>query len=251
MFEELRLAKFEFQAIKGFMKTMLHVLAATAFVGIALFVWGQEAEQSVKPGINEKFLDVNLKVEEWLKRFEVESREVFHERQKVVEACGVKKGMVVADIGAGTGLYTRLFAEATGPEGWVCAVDVAPGFLKHIVARATQENQKNITAILCPENSVALPPNSVDLAFACDTYHHFEYPKGTMASLVSALKKGGTFVVVDFERIPGTSREWILGHVRAGKEVFRKEIEDAGLVFVEELKIDGFKENYFLRFKKE
>ena len=210
-----------------------------------------EVEQSVKPGINEKFLDPELMVDDWLKRFEVESRETFHERHKVVEACGVKKGMTIADIGAGTGLYTRLFSKETGPEGWVYAVDISGPFLKHIVARAQQEGQQNISAILSPENSTPLPPNSLDLAFICDTYHHFEYPKGTMGSLVKALKKGGTLVVIDFERIEGQSREWTMGHVRAGKEVFKKEIEDAGLTFVEEVKMEGFKENYFLRFRKE
>jgi hypothetical protein len=55
-------------------------------------------------------------------------------------------------------------------------------------------------------------------------------------------------VVIDFERIEG---KWTMGHVRAGKEVFRKEIEDAGLTFVEEVKLEGLKENYFLRFRKE
>jgi predicted methyltransferase len=212
---------------------------------------GKGLGESVKPGINEKFLDPELQVEDWLKRFEVESREVYHERKKVLAACGVEKGMVVADIGAGTGLYTRLFSEATGQEGWVYAVDISGRFLEHIVKRATQEGQKNISAVLCPENAVALPPNSVDLAFICDTYHHFEYPTATMSSLAKVLKKGGTVVVIDFERIPGKSREWTLGHVRAGKEAFRKEIEETGLVFVEELKIEGFKENYFLRFRKE
>ena len=123
--------------------------------------------------------------------------------------------------------------------------------LKHIVARAEQEEQKNITAILSPENSVSLPPNSVDVAFICDTYHHFEFPRGTMKSLIRSLKRGGTVVVIDFERIEGVTRDWLFGHVRAGKQVFRKEIEDAGLTFVEELKIDGFKENYFLRFRKD
>ena len=72
-----------------------------------------------------------------------------------------------------------------------------------------------------------------------------------MESLLGSLKPGGTVVVIDFERIEGVSRKWLLDHVRAGKEVFRKEIEDAGLTFVEELKIDGFKENYFLRFRKD
>ncbi|MDA0766074.1 MAG: class I SAM-dependent methyltransferase [Verrucomicrobia bacterium] len=209
------------------------------------------AEESVKPGINEGFLDPALKVEDWLKRFEVESREVFHARESVVAACRIRKGMTIADIGAGTGLYTRLFSEATGPEGWVYAVDISGPFLKHIVARARQEKQENISAVLSPEDSVALPPNSIDLAFICDTYHHFEYPKGTLASLVRALKKGGAVVVIDFERIEGQSREWVVGHVRAGKEVFRKEIEEAGLSFVDEVRIDGFQENYFLRFRKE
>ena len=232
------------------------LLAPVSLLLAASLLIGQETksskeEQSVKPGINEKFLDPELKVDEWLKRFEVESRETFHERHKVIEACGIKKGMAIADIGAGTGLYTRLFSKATGPEGWVYAIDISGPFLKHIVARAQQEGQQNISAILSPENSTPLPPDSLDMAFVCDTYHHFEYPKGTMASLVRALKKGGTFVVIDFERIEGQSREWLMGHVRAGKEVFRKEIEDAGLTFVEEVKMEGLKENYFLRFRKE
>jgi hypothetical protein len=69
-----------------------------------------------------------------------------------------------------------------------------------------------------------------------------------MKSLLGSLKRGGTVVVIDFERIKGVTRDWLLGHVRAGKQVFRNEIEDAGLTFVEELKIDGFKENYFYDF---
>ena len=128
----------------------------------------------MKPGINKSFLDPELKVEDWLKRFEVESRETFHERHKVIKACGIKNGMKIADIGAGTGLYTRLFSKATGPEGWVYAVDISGPFLKHIVVRSQQEDQQNISAILSPENFIPLPPNSLDMAFVCDTYHHFE-----------------------------------------------------------------------------
>lgn len=232
------------------------LLAPVSLLMAASLLTGQESaspkvEESVKPGINEKFLDPELQVDDWLKRFEVESRETFHERDTIIKACGIKKGMSIADIGAGTGLYTRLFSEATGPEGWVYAVDISGPFLKHIVARAQQEGQQNITAILSPENSTPLPPNSLDMAFICDTYHHFEFPKSTMGSLVRALKKGGTLVVIDFERIEGVSREWLMGHVRAGKPVFKKEIEDAGLTFVEEVEIEGLKENYFLRFRKE
>jgi SAM-dependent methyltransferase len=207
-------------------------------------------EQSVKPGINAGYLDPELKVDEWLKRFEVESREVFHSRREVLKACEVTAGRRVADIGAGTGLYTRLFSEAVGDEGWVTAVDINARFLEHIQARAAQEKQTNITTVLCPQDSVSLPPESIDLAFICDVYHHFEYPKSTLASLLRAMKPGGRVIVIDFKRIEGKSSDWVLGHVRAGEEVVRKEIEDAGFRFDAELAIPGLKENYALRFVK-
>jgi predicted methyltransferase len=103
---------------------------------------------------------------------------------------------------------------------------------------------------VCTETSATLPPESIDVAFVCDTYHHFEYPDQTMASIHRALAPGGRLLVVDFERIPGKSRKWILGHMRAGKEVFRAEIEAAGFVFVDEVAIPGFEENYLLEFRK-
>jgi predicted methyltransferase len=89
----------------------------------------------------------------------------------------------------------------------------------------------------------------VDVAFVCDTYHHFEDPKAMLASIRRALRPGGTLVVVDFERIPGTSPDWILKHVRAGKEDFRREIEASGFRFGEEVKL--MRENYFLRFTRD
>ncbi len=207
-------------------------------------------EESVKPGINKKFLDPNLKVAEWLKRFEVESREAFRARTQILAACHIEESMAVADVGAGTGLYTRMFSKAVGKNGWVYAVEINPRWLEHIRSRAKQEDQANIMTVLSPQDSVTLPPNSVDRVFLCDTYHHFEYPKKTMNSIVSALKPGGVLIVVDFERIEGVSSEWLMDHVRAGKEVVRKEIEDSGLVFLEEVKLEKLKENYFIRFRK-
>ena len=73
-------------------------------------------------------------------------------------------------------------------------------------------------------------------------------PLRSKCALAARFEKRGALVVIDFERIEG---KWTMGHVRAGKEVFRKEIEDAGLTFVEEVKLEGLKENYFLRFRKE
>lgn len=207
-------------------------------------------EESVRPGVNKNFLDPELDVDKFVKRFEVESREIYLSRKAIVDGCGIKPGMKIADVGAGTGLFSRIFSNRTGDSGWVYAVDISTRFLEHINKESAAQKIKNITGVLCAENSVTLPPNSVDLVFICDTYHHFEYPKSTMQSIHDALKDGGHLVVVDFERIPGETREWLLNHVRAGKDVFRAEIQDAGFTLVEEAKIEGLKENYFLKFKK-
>lgn len=207
-------------------------------------------EESVKPGINESFLNPELEVDRYIERFEIESREVYAARKEVVAACGIKGGDKVADIGAGTGIYTRMFAREVGADGWVFAVDIAPRFIQHINETSDELGMRNITGVICREDSVSLPPESVDVVFICDTYHHFEFPNSTGSSILNALKPGGTLVLIDFERIPGTTREWLLNHVRAGKDVFRSEVESMGFEFVEEIEIDGFEENYFLKFRK-
>lgn len=230
---------------------MLAIFVVSAINLSALAQQEQENEkQSVKPGINKSFLNPELDVDQYVKRFEIESREVYAARHKVLKACDIKEGDVVADIGAGTGLYTQLFSVEVG-KGWVYAVDIAPRFLKHIQTNANKAERKNITTVLCAEDSAMLPANSVDLVFVCDTYHHFEYPAETMKSIHQALKKDGHLIMIDFHRIEGKTRDWLLNHVRAGQEVFQKEIEDCGFKLVEEKKIPGFKENYFLKFTKQ
>jgi SAM-dependent methyltransferase len=210
----------------------------------------ESRKQSVKPGINQEFLRPELRVEEWIGRFETESREVFTAREAIVAAAGLEEGMRVADVGAGTGLFTRLFSDRVGAGGWVFAVDISPKFAEHLARVADASKLANITPVLCADDSVLLPPESVDLVFVCDTYHHFEYPDATLASIRRALKPGGRLVVLDFERIEGVSREWTLDHVRAGKETFRAEIEAAGFEFAGETDVEGLEENYFLMFRK-
>ena len=207
-------------------------------------------ERSVRPGINKGYKDPDLDVDKMVARFELESREIYLAREKIVAACEIKPGNIVADVGAGTGFFSRMFSDSVGEDGWVYAVDIAPRMVGHIVKEANKSGKKNITGVVCAENSVNLKPSSVDVVFVCDTYHHFEYPKSTMASIHKALRPGGRLVVIDFNRIEGKSREWLLNHVRAGKEVFRAEIQDAGFDFREEKPIQGFNENYFLVFKK-
>ena len=223
------------------MKRLCLALALTAAL--------QAQETSVKPGINDKFLDPRLKVGEWTQKFETESREIFHERARIVAALGLKRGMAVADIGAGTGLFTLPFAQAVGAGGQVYAVEIARNFLEHIRARAQQAQAANVQTILGTEKSVELPAASIDLAFICDVYHHFEYPQASLATLHQALKPGGTLALIDFRRIPGESSDFILGHVRAGQAVFEAEIAAAGFEKVEE--VTGLlNENYFVKLRR-
>src|SRR5262249_2279179 len=189
-------------------------------------------------------------VKEYVKRFETESRENYALRHEIVAALGLEPGMAVADIGAGTGLFTRLFAEQVGPMGKVYAVDIAKPFLDHIAADATQRKQKQVITVLGSQDSTTLPPQSVDLVFLSDVYHHLEKPEKTLTSIRRALRPDGRLVIIEFDRVEGRSSDFVLKHVRASQAVFRKEIEDAGFWVVPTPDPPKLKENFFLRFEK-
>jgi ubiquinone/menaquinone biosynthesis C-methylase UbiE len=203
-------------------------------------------EKSVRPGINKPF--ENPDVKDYLGKLEGESREIAAQRKEILAACKIKPGMVIADVGAGTGLFTRPFAAEVGPKGKVFAVDISKTFLDYIDKTCKEKQIKNVETILCDQFSTKLPPKSVDLVFICDTYHHFEFPQKTLQSIHDALRPGGQLILIDFQRIEGKSTEFVLGHVRAGKDVFVREITTAGFKMVEER--DFLKENYWVRFEK-
>jgi ubiquinone/menaquinone biosynthesis C-methylase UbiE len=136
-----------------------------------------------------------------------------------------------------------------GESGEIYAVDISDEFVEHVEKLAREQKMTNIVGVVCKPDSVALPPASIDLAFICDTYHHFEYPHKTMRSIHKALRPKGQVVLIDFHRIEGKSSDWIMSHVRAGQEVFAKEISEAGFKQLEDKK-DLLKESYFLRFVK-
>jgi len=204
-------------------------------------------EKSVRPGINDSFVDPNAK--DYVERFEIESREVFSKRSEIAKACELTEGLTVADIGAGTGIFTRIFAKEVGSKGTVIAVDIAQNFLDHITVTGRELGQTNIQTILCTADSTKLPPNSIDVAYICDTYHHFEFPIKTMQSLHAALKPNGRLILIDFKRIEGQTSDRTMKHVRAGQEVFESEIVAAGFKKVKEHS-GILEENYFVEFEK-
>jgi ubiquinone/menaquinone biosynthesis C-methylase UbiE len=206
-----------------------------------------EEAPAASPSINAYYKDAD--VARWKLVFESPTREVFDKRFRIVQAARVQPGMVVADVGAGTGFFTMLFARAVGPAGKVYAVDISESFLAYIRRRAAEEYRvDNVETLLNDQEGTGLPPESVDLVFLCETYHHLEQPRAMLDSIASALRPDGELILIDYRRVIGTSSDWVMTHVRAGQVEVTAELLEAGFVPVEEQ--DFLRENYFLRFRK-
>jgi len=226
------------------MKTRVRIPALLLVLMSAAAVVAQE--KSVKPGINKKYEDAN--VEGSVKQFEGKNREIVQNLDKIVEACQLKPGMNVADVGAGTGLLSRPFAEKVRPEGKVYAVDISEKFLRHIEKTCKEKGINNVAGVLGKPTSTELEPKSVDLVFTCDTYHHFEYPFKMLASIHKSLRSGGRLIIIDFVKKEGVSPKWVMGHVRADKDMVIKEATEAGFKFIDE--VEMMKSQYVVRFEK-
>jgi ubiquinone/menaquinone biosynthesis C-methylase UbiE len=192
----------------------------------------------------------NPDVAQYINRFENESREIYVRRQEIADAVGLKPGMAVADIGAGTGLFTRVFADKVGPEGKVYAVDIAKPFLDHIAREARKRGHAHVQTIQGTQETTNLPPGSVDVAFLCDVYHHLEQHERTLTSIHRALRSGGRLIIIEFDRREGVSSDFIMKHVRAGKAQFLAEIAAAGFEPLETPDPPRFKENFFAAFRR-
>ena len=229
---------------------VLVAIGMVATSGLAQF--GQssavEGRADVQPGINDSWRSSDI--DPLIGRLERDDREIFRERKNLAALVGPRRGSVIADVGAGSGFMAEEFSNLVGESGRVIAVDINSTMLGNLANRAKQAGLDNLETRVCTETSSKLLPDSVDLVFICDTYHHFEYPKSTMKSIHKALRSGGQLVVVDFRRIPGESEAWMLEHVRAGEEVFRQEILEAGFELTNAHYPPFLKDNYVLRFRK-
>ena len=200
--------------------------------------------------MNKKFTDANADIRQFLQRFESEARDVYVKRREITHAVGLRPGDAVADIGAGTGLFTELFAEQVGLNGRVYAVDIGPAFLKYIAERAKQHGHERIvTTVLNTHDSAELPSGSLDVAFLCDTYHHFEHPERMLASIHRALRSDGRLVVIDFD-LRRDSGEFVRQRARAPKEVYYREIASAGFEPVETKDAPAIKDNFYAEFRR-
>ncbi|NQT11503.1 MAG: methyltransferase domain-containing protein [Planctomycetes bacterium] len=206
----------------------------------------QAQEESLSPNINKPYKAPDA--EKTATRYERDDRDVVEHRDKIIEACELKPGLDVADIGAGTGLFARPFAAKVAPGGTVYAVEITKEFLEHIDKTCKEHAITNVEGVFSTPTSAELPANSVDMAFICDTYHHFEYPFRMLESIHTALRPGGRLIIVDYKKEKGVSPDWIFGHVRANKKTVVEEVAKAEFVFVDE--VEMMKLQYVIRFEK-
>lgn len=205
-----------------------------------------EAEQSVNPGINRHYQDPDF--ERWQSTFERPGREVYDRRHAIVDALELEPGMRIADVGAGTGLFTRLFARQVGESGKVYAVDIAENFVENVVRTSREQGLNNVEGIVNDHKSTRLPEQSVDQVFLSDTYHHFEYPGFMLDSIHRALRPGGKLAIIDFRKQPERSSSWVMSHVRASRDEVIDEVTAAGFALERDLPM--LEENYFLIFRR-
>jgi len=137
--------------------------------------------------------------EEWIQTLESPERLAGLKIDEVVARLELKPGMVVADIGAGTGVFSRAFARAVAPGGKVYAVDVDQGLTAYIAQRAKQEKLANLQAVLGAYDDPQLPARNVDVAFFHDVMHHIEHRQAYLQTLVSYLKPSARIVLIEID----------------------------------------------------
>jgi ubiquinone/menaquinone biosynthesis C-methylase UbiE len=181
----------------------------------------------------------------WSTVFDDPARAAWQKPEELVAALGLKRGQCVADLGAGTGYFSRLLSAAVGPTGTVLAVDPEPNLVAHLRQRAEREASANVVPVLASLDNPRLPAGIVDMVLIVDTYHHIDDRVAYLRRLRETLRPPGRVAVVDWQK-----RELPVGpemaHKLAREQVVR-EMEQSGYLLVEEPGILPYQ--YFLIFQ--
>jgi ubiquinone/menaquinone biosynthesis C-methylase UbiE len=179
---------------------MLPQLQRRFSILILALAWAasEVAGQGVHPVTGRKYAaPMSVAGANWLERAEREREE---NPSAAIRALELRPGMVVADIGAGTGYFTFRLAEIVGPGGKVYANDIQPGMLALLKDRLRRDAISNVEAILGTEDDPRLPPGQIDVILMVDVYHEFSRPQEMLRKLRDALKPDGRMVLLEFRK---------------------------------------------------
>ncbi len=143
--------------------------------------------------------------EQYARFLESSERVAQMEVDRVVTALQLQPGQTVADLGSGSGLFTRALARAVAPDGTAFAVDIDPALLAIVMRSAERSKLTNIRTVEAAADDPKLP-SPVDLIFICDTFHHLPDKPAYARTLARYTKPGGRVAVIDF------TNEWPSGH---------------------------------------
>lgn len=158
---------------------------------------------------------------EWIRRLERPERIPGLKIPEVIAALGLEPGVVVADIGAGTGAFTIAFARAVAPSGRALAVDIHPDLMAYIAGKARRENLANLQTVLAERDDPKLSPNQVDVAFFHDVFHNVNDRQEYLRRLVRYLKPGGRIAIVEQEFDDPIAKKWDIDADRITREQVR------------------------------
>ncbi|HBO84328.1 MAG TPA: SAM-dependent methyltransferase [Deltaproteobacteria bacterium] len=184
-------------------------------------------------------------IQKWVDIFEAYERAEWQKPKDVVKKLDIKPGDTVADIGAGTGYFTRLLAQAVGHEGKAIGLDIEPAMVEYMKEDAKKRGLTNYEARVVKPDDLELSPKSVDVIFICNTYHHIEDRINYLKRLSKALKPNGRIVIVDFYKKPLPVGPQSITH-KISEEDVKKEFEQAGYRLTKSL--DFLPYQYYLEF---
>lgn len=133
----------------------------------------------------------------WLERPQREKEEGL---SLLIESLALEPGMVVADIGAGSGVISVRLAREIGPEGTVLAVDIQQEMLDALAINCKRLKITNVEPVLGETKTPKLKPGTVDLAVMVDVYHEFDYPYEMLSEIAKSLKPGGRVAFVEYRK---------------------------------------------------
>jgi len=180
--------------------------------------------------------------EEWLKTLDAQNRVRTLKVEESVAALKLQPGEIVADIGAGSGVYTLPLARAVAAEGRVYAVEIDQGLVDHLAKKAKEQKAANVQAVLGKFTDPNLPAHDVDIAFIADVLHHIENRAEYLRNLATYLKPTGRIAVIDFYPELGPHRKD--PKLQVTKEQARQWMAAAGLKPVAEHRL--FREKWFV-----
>lgn len=133
----------------------------------------------------------------WLDRG---SREQEEAPERALDLIAITPGLIVADVGAGSGYMTVRLAQRVGSAGRVYANDVQPDMLRAIQRKLLDEKLTNVELVQGTDEDARLPDRAIDLALLVDVYHEFHHPQAMLRSLRRSLKPDGRLVLVEYRK---------------------------------------------------